>query len=246
MALVLVLVCAGTGIVHAQTPPPWNISVGGQRLTWDDIGQALRLEFGASARIEPIPKQPEQMPAFAPYAWYAGRDPHGKPIVWMTVAREGKKTSSDAVVAEARRQRIAAGILLALDAGAGGTTWQRLYRALPDHGAARAAFAGEIIASVQAASAWTVSKSEADRRWIFGNVRTGLSRPQVYALLDSRELTATDASERTTRPPNGPAYVRLPGYFEPGCSFSTTIAITFDAGDRVYKLDLSPPKPNCL
>jgi hypothetical protein len=246
MAVMLVLVCAATGLVHAQTPPPWNISVGGQRLTWDDIGQAMLLEFGASARVEQVLKKPEQMPAFAPYAWYAGRDQHGKPIVWMADAPGETKNPSDAVVAEARRQRIAAGILAALDAGAGGRTWQRLYHALPDHGAARAAFAGEIIASLRAASAWTVAKSEADRHWIFANVRAGLTRPQVYALLDSRELTATDSSERTKRPPKGPAYVLLPGYFEPGCSFSNTVTITFDAGDRVYKLDLSPPKPNCL
>ena len=241
----LVLSSRGAEPVDAQTPPPWSISVGGQSLAWPDIVQALRLEFGAGG-IEPVRKDPKQMPAFAPYAWYAGRDTNGKPIVWMALPPGVKNKLSDTLEAEVRRQRTAAGILFALDAGAGGSTWQRLYHALPDDPAARTAFAGEIIAAVRAASAWTVAKSTADRQWIFANVLAGLSRQQVYALLDARELTATDDSERTTKPPSGLAYVKLAGYFEPGCSFSHTITITFDANDRVYKLDLSPPKPNCL
>ena len=246
MMATLALVSAGSELVHAQTPPPWRVSAGGQILTWTDIGQAMRLEFGASSAGEPVPKKPEQMPSFARYAWYAGRDPNGKPIIWMSVAPEGKKKRPDAVDAEVRRQLTAAGILYALDAGAGGPTWQQLYHALPDDPAARTAFAGEIIAAVRAASDWTVAKSTADRHWIFANVRAGLSRQQVYARLDTRELTATDESEKIQRPPKGLAYVRLPGEFQPGCSFSNTVTITFDARDRVYKLDLSPPKPNCV
>ncbi len=40
--------------------------------------------------------------------------------------------------------------------------------------------------------------------------------------------------------------MRLDGEFEAGCSFSERITITFDAGDRVEKLKVSPPIPDCL
>ncbi len=190
------LVCAGTESGRAQTPPPWTIAISGQPVTMADIGPAMMLQFASG---QTVTKDRAQMPGFAPYAWYAGRDKDGKPIVWMVASLESRTTPSDTVQAEAAREYAAARVLIALDFGKGGPMWQRLYHALPDDPAARNAFAVEIVDAVKAASAWTVAKSTADRRWIFAHVQAGLTRQQVYALLDTRGLSPSDDSEKTTK-----------------------------------------------
>jgi hypothetical protein len=120
-----------------------------------------------------------------------------------------------------------------------GATWRRPLAAF-SAALLLVAFAARA-ASEPAARDWA-----ADRRWIFANVQAGLPRDAVYALLERRGLHATDASERQPKPSRGPAYVTLAGESEPGCSFTHRIAITFDASDRVKKLDLEPPHSNCL
>jgi hypothetical protein len=232
-------------VARAQTPPPWSITVSGQPVTLDDIVHAMQLAF-AGSRMEAVPKDRSRMPAFAPYVWYAGRDPAGKPAVWTAAPPGPAQRLPETVRAEVRREQQAAAILFGLELGGGGPTWQRLYHALPDDPAARNTFAGQTIEAFRAASAWQVARATADRQWMFANVHAGLPREAVYAALGTRGLVATDESERVTKPPSGLAYVRLPGAFEPGCSFRYRITITYDADDRVKKLDLSRPIPNCL
>jgi hypothetical protein len=237
------LACAGATTAFAQTPPPWAITVHGQPVDQLDVVQSLMLQF---ADGKTVPKDRAQMPAFAPYAWYAGRDNDGKPLIWTSVSSDATAAKAGTVQSEAAREYAAARVLIALDFGKGGATWQRLYHALPDDPAARNAFAVEIVDAAKAASAWTVAKSDADRHWLFASIRAGASRHDVYALLDARGLSATDPSERTAKPATGVAAVKLDGAFGPGCSFTHIITITFDADDRVRKLDLAPPHPNCL
>jgi hypothetical protein len=234
----LALALAGPARAGAQTPPPWTISVRGEAVSENDIAQVLMLELGAAA-LKPVVKDRAQMPALAPYAFFAGRGKDGKPVVWASGARAGDKRAPDALHAEARREMLAAGVLAALDGGLGGATWQRLYATVRDDANARTDLGLKIVDAVGAASDWTVAKSAADRRWVFANVPAGMARRDVYALLDTRAV-------RTTKPASGEAYVDLPGAFQVGCSFSNRITITFDATDRVKKLDLEPPKPNCL
>ena len=215
----------------------------GQPVDLTDVLRSLEFQFAGG---KAVPKNRGMMPAFAPYAWYAGRDKDGKPLIWVVAPLDPRTAKSAAVEAEARREYAAARVLIALDFGKGGPTWQRLYHALPGDSAARNAFAIETVDAAVTASAWTVAKSDADRHWIFSSIQAGSTRQAVYALLDARGLSATDPSERSTKPPNGVAVVKLDGAFEPGCSFTHIITITFDADDRVKKLDLAPPHPNCL
>ncbi len=149
--------------VHAQTPPPWTIAVRGEPVTMGDIGHALMLQFGA-AQLQPVIKTPDQMPAFAPGAWYAGLDQNRKPLVWITRPLEADADLPENQRTEIEREYRIAGVLAALDLGAGGPAWQRRYHALPDDPRTHNAFATEIVDAVKAASAWTVAASAAHRR----------------------------------------------------------------------------------
>jgi hypothetical protein len=230
------------GPAVAQTPPPWTVTVAGQPVTIDDVGQALAMEMAMSG-LQSTPKAPSAMPSFAPLVWYAGRDSTGRPIVWR---RSGPIAADGTERQESIREFAVAAILVQLDGGKGGPTLQRLFRGLPDDAGARVRFAREIEAAVQSASAWTEASYVANRRWVFANVHAEMTRRDVYLLLARRGLRPTDQSQRGSSPDTGVAYVTLAGAFEPGCSWSHTIAITFDSSDRVRKVDLAPPHPNCL
>ncbi len=223
---------------RAQTPPPWTLLVRGQPLAMDDVVQVLQLEFAVSG-LQPLTKARAAMPAYAPYVYFAGRAADGKPLVWASAADGGENGPSDALRAEVQREMLAAGVLGALDRGLGGVTLQRLYAAVRDDSRARTELGLALVDAVKAASDWTVAASAANRRWVFATLQAGMSRSDAYALLGTRKLDATT-------PASGEAYVDLPGEFQVGCSFSNRITIAFDAADRVKKLDLSPPKPNCL
>lgn len=244
VAAALLVHSAASQRVFAQTAPAWNIRVGDEAVSLSDIWQAMILVFTAR-RGEQALKDPKEMPTFAPYTWY-GRDSSGTPALWFSTATPDLKSASSEVRAEASREGTAAAILIALVEGQGGPLWQRLYRSVPDDPKARNDFAREITTAFRYASDWTVAQSAANRKWLFSNIRAGLNRQQVYTLLKARDLQATKAPDQPRKPPNNADVVELPGAFEPGCSFSNHVTITFDASDRVKKLDLSPPIPNCL
>jgi hypothetical protein len=244
VAAALLLASAAPQRAFAQSAPAWNIRVGGEAVTLRDVGQAMILVFTAR-RGQPASKDPKEMPSFAPYTWY-GVDSSGTPALWFSTATPNLKSASTEVFVEVSREGTAAGVLIALVEGQGGPLWQRLFHAVPDEPKARNDFAREITTAFRYASDWTVAQSAANRKWLFTNIRAGLNRQQVYTLLKARGLRASKALDVPPEPPSNSDVVELPGEFEPGCSFSNHVTITFDATDHVKKLDLSPPIPNCL
>ena len=228
----------------AQMGTVWSVSVAGEPVSMDDINQAVLLVFSAPPPVQVVKKRSE-MPAYAPDLWYAGRGTDGKGILWYANPPVGQEKSSTYRVAT-ERETDAALILSGLDAGKGSAKWRRLYGAVPPTPRERQAFAMQIVSALEAASAWSVATADANRQWLFATLHAGMTRTKVYALLDAHQITPTDASLRQTKPTSGDAIVTLPGAFEPGCSFTTRVTIAFDSDDRVTKLDLSEPIPDCL
>jgi len=228
----------------AQTGPVWSVSVAGEPVSMDDIAQVVLLVFSAPPPVHVVKKRSE-MPPFAPDLCYAGRGTDGKGILWYAAPPPGQEKSVSYRLAR-ERETDAALILSGLDAGKGSAKWRRLYGAVPPTPQDRQAFAMQIVSALEAASAWNVATADANRQWLFATLHAGMTRTKVYALLAARQIAPTDASLRQSKPASGDAIVTLPGAFEPGCSFSTRVTIAFDSDDRVTKLDLSQPIPDCL
>lgn len=221
----------------AANSPPVYVTVEGVQLSYSDVIQLTALAIGAAGLFNnAIVKTPEQMPKASPYAYYAGKDASGKPVAWISSAVSGK-TQSMAVTAELQREMVAAGMLAMLDMGQGSPKLKTLFDKAKNDPAHMARLGTEINNAMTEMSEKTVAYGKAQRRWIFDNIHAGTTRSQVYAMLRAHGLTARDFK--------GVTEVTFPGAFEPGCYFSNSVSITYK-NDRLYKIDLDQPHPDCL
>lgn len=218
--------------------------VKGQRISQPDLMQVVRMIFsGFQNEPTTLTKLASAMPSYAPLVWYAGKDTTGKPVDWVNPAATGPAASASQT-REFLLESLAAQILTALEAGQGGPTWQRMYLATPSDPASREDLGRAIALSQESWSNQTVAHTDLDRKWIFANVVAGMPRAQVYTALHRRGYIPTNRSGND--PLAGVAVILLPGAFEPGCSFSNDLTFTFDSNDRLFKIDLSQPIPDCL
>ena len=241
-------------IVMLAARPPLTVTVDGVQLTDRDVAILSVLAiYGTGAIQHPIAKAPSEMPSGSPYIYYAGTDEKGAPVIWMSSQMNEKSQSA---AGEIQREQEAVAIVTMLNAPPATTGRQR---PLPSIDALRPLFtaaAGDPLTlnrlglaladAIHQMSDLTVARSADDRRWMFATLTPAMNRAQVYAALRTRGLHATEQSGRADFPADGPAIVRLDGAFEPGCSFSNNVTISFDATDHVEKLDYGAPIPDCL
>ncbi len=246
VALALALM-ASVSPARAAGDQTWlHVTVDGRHLTQTDLTQVLMWAF-FSGSSDTVTIAASKMPAYAPYLWYAGNDPKtGKPSFWVSKALEDRDTTQQ-YAATIQREQIAAGVLYALASGKGTPALRALYTATPADPVHRQQLAQALAGALRTWSNETVAKSKAGRAWMFAALTAGMPRNTVYALLRARGLKATSGGMGTDAfPASGSALVNLPGAFEPGCSFSRDVTIQFDSTNRLYKLDLSEPIPDCL
>lgn len=230
---------SGASAAAGDNAPPLYVTVEGEQMSYTDVLQLTGMVLNAVGIMKSaVVKPPEQMPKNAPYVSYIGKDDAGKPIIWISSAVNTPSKHSDAENAEIQHEQLVASMLAMLDMGKGTSKWHRLYEKMKSNPARLPALGNELSAAMTGMSKKTVEYSAVQRRWMFANIHAGTPSAQVYELLKAHGLVAT----RTSRD----AVVSLPGAFEPGCYFSIDVIISFDASGRVYKLDLSQPKPDCL
>ncbi len=233
MHRVLVLASLFLAATGAADQTWLNVSVQGQRLSVDDLTMLYKMAFGLP---KPVEKSPAEMPAYAPYVSYQGKDSAGKPVVWY--AHLDYQTTN-AHHAEIQEEQFAAAFLASLDQGVGTPALLALYAEVPKDPQDQERFGLELGHALQEWSDQTVTHSDADRQWIFAHLHDGMTRSEVNALL-------LDHGLKLEPNPKGPAIVELQYAFAPGCGFTRNVEIKFDQRDTLYAVDLSQPKPDCL
>lgn len=234
--------------------PALTVNVEGVQLTALDVANMTVLALDGSGLMRNATmKVPGDMPVSQPYFYYAGRDAKGMPIVWIAKSIDGR---NDAIRPELQREEVGVAIVAVLDSGIDPNIFAKQREPIIDKLHPLIAATGgdperinrlglELADAIRQMSDLTVAQSTADRKWMFATLTTSMTRAQVYDALRSRGLQASSASGRAF-PADGPATVTLAGSFEPGCSFSNAVAITFDATNHVEKLDYGIPTPDCL
>ena len=223
----------------ADEPPAWfHVSVAGQVLAPADVGRLTVEMLRIYSRARYLQKDAADMPAASPLVWYGGKG-SGKPEIWILRSLQRQAAMSPREEAELSRQQSQAQILAVLDAGDGGAALERAYAKTPPDAQDRIALASEIVQAMQDASAQTAAQSVVDRRWVLAHVPAGTPRVAALQAIASRQLAVRTSSD-------GTVVVSFPGQFEPGCSFSTELTLTFDVGDLLEKIDASEPIANCL
>jgi len=250
-------VLSPAAVATAGSSEPWlHIAVEGHDLDKADLDDVMRLTFRGLlgdpmhriAGPKSVPKEPRDMPAVARMVWYAGKDASGQGLLWYADFGKDAPRLSNPQMAEQKVEQNAAGILAALDAGDGEALWRSIYAAVPSDAEHREQLGLEMANALVEYSVQSVAHSEADRKWIFRNITAGMTRADVYAALRAHDVHIGDPFPPVAAAPpaSGPARVYLQGPFEPGCSFSRDITLTFDAADRLEKMDLGEDTPNCL
>ena len=234
--------------------PPLTVTIQDFSLTDFDIGQMTVLMIDGSAFLsKAIPKSRGEMPGSSRYFYYAGKDARGIPITWRTaeaLPRVGTARNEEI------RESEAVAVIAVLDSGIDPNvfadqrkpTIERLHplyaknaRDLTQLNALGLALAD----AVKQMSDLTVARQAEDNKWVSAEVKPSMTRAEVYDALRERGLAATTQDEHTNFPESGSAIVTLPGAFEPGCYFSTKIALSFDSNDRLTKTSIRDV-PDCL
>lgn len=230
IVLVAALAAVATGSAYAQVSgAPLSVTVAGKKMSSSDVATLSIYPISCGGAFpQPLQKPPAQMPSTTPYVSYAGKNSAGVPAVWVATASENVRTASDPVQRETHREWIAACLLETLDAGKGSAAWQSAFATVKDRPDLWPAFGRELTDALRQMSAMYVAKAGADRTWLFKHLPAGTTRSDAYRILRSRGLAQKND------------VVSLPGGFEPGCYTWTDITITFDASDRIYKMDLKP------
>jgi hypothetical protein len=211
--------------------------VAAQSLAPADIDRLIVEILNVYSGATYLQKDAADMPATSGYVWYAGKS-SGKPEIWiLRLPQNSDPTPNEQ--AEMSRQQTQAEILAVLDAGAGGAALQRAYAITPTDVQSRLALAREVAQALRDASVQTVAQSVVDQRWVLTHIPVGTPRSSVSQTIASRHLAGRVTSA-------GTFVVSFPGQFVPGCSFSTELTFTFDAADRVEKIDTGKPIPDCL
>jgi hypothetical protein len=240
MRIPRVVICAlALLLVAAGNEPAATVIVDGVVLSYRDVLELTGLSMAAGEYVRgAIVKRPADMPKSSPYAYYAGTDAGGKPIVWVSESMKSGATLSAAQTAEAMREAQQAGLLAALATGKGSAAIQRLYAQTKSDPEALATLGTALESAMSEMSGKTVEYARDERRWIFRHIPEGTTRAQALAMLRDHGLVASERGDTTV--------VTLPGAFEPGCYFSTNVTLTFADGKQLYKIDLSQPIPDCL
>ncbi|HEY1976129.1 MAG TPA: hypothetical protein VGG89_06285 [Candidatus Baltobacteraceae bacterium] len=204
-------------------------------MSYQDILDLTAYVLGATELMhDAITKAPADMPKDFPYVFYAGKDAGGKPVLWISSAVSAHVVKPPEFDREVQREEEASAMLATLDMGKASSNWQRVYATVKNDPARLAALGAELEGAIRDMSAAIVAISAANRQWMFANLTEGMPRAQVYRALRLHGLAAKGD------------VVSLPGRFEPGCYFSTNVTMTFDASERLDKMDLSQPIPDCL
>lgn len=230
-----------------ENVPPAYVTVEGEQLSYKDVIELTVLSLDAIGIASgALPKPPDQMPKETPYYYYAGKELTGKPIIWVSSAIAGKTSPPASVTAEIQREAEAASLLAMLDLGKGLPKLHAIFEKVRTDNRRVAALGPELADAMKEMSEKTVAYSETNRHWIFANIQAGTPGVRVYEMLNAHGLGATAASGKQQDAAQTPIVVSLPGSFTPGCYFSRNVIITLDRSERVYKIDLSQPIPNCL
>ena len=246
------------------------IVVNGVSLTSQDTVDLYSLIIkSASSLRAPVIKNPDELPAYAPDITYAGKDPAGQTVVW---SRRGFATdfgrTSGVAQEKLYRETIATALAGGLDQGQGGNTLQSLVRERTPAGLMTVGFA--FVDAIQLAESETIANSLATQDWIAGNIARGMTRQNAAAALSAKGIPSTSPVQANTNcsadvvtnwwyEGNYPfsecgfvnaahpvIRVSLPWPLEPGCTFTSSLDVLFDDSDRVQRLALSNPVPDCL
>lgn len=126
-------------------------------------------------------KAPEQMPAGAPYFYYAGRDAEGRMVFWEATGLDQSgvtPTSSDMLVTALGPA--------AADSGKAGGAWKLRYDNAPD----KLVLAQAIALAFRMMVDGMEIRANADVSWIESVLRSGMPRQTTYSLLKSHALVA--------------------------------------------------------
>lgn len=232
-------------VAAAQKSLPLYVTVEGIRLSYRQVLKLSGLAIeGAGLFQTAVKKAATEMPPGAREVYYDGTDAHGKPIVWISSALAAAPKLSEAASAQARREETAAGLLAVLGVGEGAANLQGLYRKVRFDAKPRQRLGIELAIAIEKMSEKVVRYSTQERRWMFASLTAGMSRSRVAQMLRARGISVITA--KAGRGVRSTMVVSLPGEFEPGCYFSRNVTMTFDAAERLYKMDLSQPIPDCL
>ena len=225
-------------IAATGNAPSATVSVDGVPLTYSDVLQisGLMLISGEIVRTG-IAKQPAEMPAAFPYVYFAGTDAGGKPIVWVSSIVQAHAKLSDSDTAELTREAEGAGLMAALVSGQGTPAVRRLYEEVKNDPNKLASLGAQLTSAMKTMSQDSVQYQNDERRWIFQSIPAGTPRLVAEDLLRSHGLVAAQKGDTMV--------VTLPGAFQPGCYWSASVTLTFKR-ETLYKIDLSPPIPDCL
>ena len=220
--------------VSGASDQTWlNVSVEGQRLSVDDLTMLYKMVLRPPKAVE---KSPAEMPAYAPYMAYKGKDATGTPVLWYAhLDYEASKNHH----AEIQEQQFAASFLANLDQGFGTPALLALYAKISKDPQDQERFGLELGHALQEWSDQTVTHSDADRHWIFTHLHDGMTRADSIAVLQGHGL-------KVESNPKGPAIVELQYAFAPGCGFTRNVEINFDQRDTLYSVTLGQPIPDCL
>ncbi|MBV8638074.1 MAG: hypothetical protein JO322_08295, partial [Candidatus Eremiobacteraeota bacterium] len=243
--------------------------VGSTTLPANGMRDVMMLFFGAPAlaHAQTEWKDSAAMPDYGPLVAYAGRNQQGVPQLWKsrdaeTDASDGSDAQRAAFLREEEAVQIAAG----LDAGGGGSTLQALVQRSGRSPEALTVLAIQVVDAMNRASRQTVANSEAAKQWMVAHLQPGMRRENVMRALEAQglkpvltalkplcsdgyvyqwwyqdEISTDDCSsgERVVT-------VSLPGAFQPGCSFTSSVNVFFDDRDRLQRLVLGRNVPDCL
>jgi len=180
---ILMLTSVASPASVKNRPPPIDVAVQGQAITWSDILGFFNGVFSPKLRLQRVEKEAAEMPPDAPLVSYQGRT-RGTPfyeIIWISKSPRADVFSDSYVAAIA---------LAVLDAGNAGPTFQAIYAKAPPDRASRLTLGDAIAKALTSASDQSAEYAANQADWIRVHIVRGITRAAAYAMLKSRGVVA--------------------------------------------------------
>ena len=222
--------------VAALTPPApirtSDPSLDAEASTINDaeLGELIKGYFAVGAIVE---IQHASLPA-GQYAVYRGKNATGRYVVVIDDTKAQQASDTGTTPSGMAEDENAAMFSAIVDSGTAGAAWKQRYDQAPD----KARFGRMLARAYDLANQRQIAKSRADVAWIHANVPLGSSRERTIALLTSRALHPYTKQKNIT--------IEFGLGSSIACGRDMAVTLTFDANDRLAKIEDSPESQSCL
>jgi len=241
----MVVATSATTVLAATTSIVDRATTLAATLSDRDVDEVVKALYSVSEpppiKMVEIEKPAFEMPAEAPYVYYAGTDAHGNAVIWKATAAIKMATADSARTQEAGDEFVSAYIAASVMQGRIGAHWRAVFTSDPGP----RVYARAFVIAWETKVALIAATSRTNIAWADATFHPGMPRAQVYDFLRSRDLVAWYASgglpgsgcEVTATNPNRPWPVAdpkmPPACANPAVTVEYTVGANFACGTEI-------------